>query len=465
MSDTAAAADSARISKIMGNRVKALIEKYPWLYSTKSQHTGGPDLQEVSDELEAMLTVMSLVDAPPDMTSLAMQTMLANAKEHGARQRVEMGGAKKATTADRSAKDTVLGDVKQLSRVLDFNEKGEWAFIALTSKTFRSAYMVSTAAAHGLAWGLSACKATPIRDDQMWGTECAPVVEPCGNNWQACSSEQYAFTAFSQTRNQECCPNATHQCVEDPSSKHYGTKCVPIKACAEGRAPCGRRKGAVMETPDDTCCAADEQCYIVDLPNRRYKSSCLKCDMPCGRPALKDATGDDRCCLPRQVCRPAFSGAAGTKRTECVYPFKCRKHTCKHGGKCVNGASPYVGHTGTFRKCKCKPGFKGVFCEIKANNSGFEAPWSGNVSERAAAGAASALESAKELDEKHHLREKAARAIVSFLRTANKIIKPGDREGEKGDASDPSARVGTTAQQRAAASADAKLPVATAVPI
>eukprot|EP00611_Tribonema_gayanum_P016606 TRINITY_DN289_c1_g3_i1.p1 TRINITY_DN289_c1_g3~~TRINITY_DN289_c1_g3_i1.p1 ORF type:complete len:299 (-),score=41.09 TRINITY_DN289_c1_g3_i1:586-1482(-) len=217
-----------------------------------------------------------------------------------------------------------------------------------------------------VAEGLSACKATPIRGDRTWGTECAPVVEPCGSNWQACSSEQYAFTSFSQTRNQECCPNATHQCVEDPSSKHYGTKCVPIKACAEGRAPCGRRKGAVMETPDDACCAADEQCYIVDLPNGRYKSSCSKCDMACGRPALKDATGDDRCCLPRQVCRPAFSGAAGTKRTECVYPFKCRKHTCKHGGKCVNGASPYVGHTGTFQKCKCKPGFKGVFCKIKA---------------------------------------------------------------------------------------------------
>eukprot|EP00611_Tribonema_gayanum_P002510 TRINITY_DN11875_c0_g1_i1.p1 TRINITY_DN11875_c0_g1~~TRINITY_DN11875_c0_g1_i1.p1 ORF type:complete len:540 (+),score=32.69 TRINITY_DN11875_c0_g1_i1:278-1897(+) len=152
MSDAAAAADAARISKIMCNRVKALIEKYPWLHSTKSQHTGGPDLQEVSDELEAMLTVMSLVDGPPDVTSLAMQAMIVNAKAHGARQRVEMGGAKKATTAERSARDAVLGNFKQLSRVLDFNEKGEWAFIAPTSKTFRSAYMVSTAATHGLAW-------------------------------------------------------------------------------------------------------------------------------------------------------------------------------------------------------------------------------------------------------------------------------------------------------------------------
>eukprot|EP00611_Tribonema_gayanum_P008674 TRINITY_DN18266_c0_g1_i4.p1 TRINITY_DN18266_c0_g1~~TRINITY_DN18266_c0_g1_i4.p1 ORF type:complete len:203 (+),score=39.70 TRINITY_DN18266_c0_g1_i4:71-610(+) len=178
------------------------------------------------------------------------------------------------------------------------------------------------------------------------------------------------MTVFGQSVEQVCCP-PDMLCVTDKSSKFAATKCVAKKACPkEGETPCGRGRVDGVDTANDTCCPKGKHCYLVDLPSGDYKSVCSTCDVPCGRARLKDRWGNDRCCLPKQVCRPAFNGLSDVTNTECVYPFKCRKHTCKHGGKCINNPSPYSGHTGTFKRCKCTDGFKGVFCEIAKTAAG-----------------------------------------------------------------------------------------------
>ncbi|KAG5190937.1 hypothetical protein JKP88DRAFT_297502 [Tribonema minus] len=214
----------------------------------------------------------------------------------------------------------------------------------------------------------TSCRATPLRTaDGSFGTDCmAP--RACGASQFACKSEIYAFTLFGQTLDERCCPRGA-QCVADPKSRFNGTRCAAPQRCGGGRAACGRGRGGVYESADDRCCAKGKGCYEVrsGKGNGSYTTKCSSCKTPCGR-SVGDAqpkTDDNICCKPKQVCRNAFHGTQPPVTTECVYPFKCRKGLCKHGGKCVDKTSPYIGHSGTFARCKCKKGYKGIFCEIK----------------------------------------------------------------------------------------------------
>ncbi|KAG5189493.1 hypothetical protein JKP88DRAFT_233195 [Tribonema minus] len=220
----------------------------------------------------------------------------------------------------------------------------------------------------GVVNGESACKALPIdKDTGIWGTHCAPVTKDCPFDAPACGSNTYAFTlSGGQTVDNICCPSSTHECVSDPAARAYnGTKCVKKQKCAKGRQACGRSKeaGQILVNSDDKCCPAGQQCYMVDQPNGSFTTKCSSCNTPCGRAQVDQPGDDDRCCKPRQQCTAAFHGTAAPVTTRCAYAFKCEDDTCKNSGRCVEDEFPYQGQ---FKKCHCAPGFKGVFCEIKA---------------------------------------------------------------------------------------------------
>lgn len=177
--------------------------------------------------------------------------------------------------------------------------------------------------------------------------------------------QQHVLTTALSFAASLSCPQDTHECVSDPAARATnGTKCVKKQKCAAKQSVCGRSKaaGQILLNPDDKCCPADKQCYIVDQPQGAFKTVCSTCATPCGRAQVDGPGDDDRCCKPRQTCTAAFHGTAPPVTTRCAYAFACAKDTCKNGGRCAEDDFPYQGQ---FKKCHCEPGFTGVFCEIK----------------------------------------------------------------------------------------------------
>ncbi|KAG5192963.1 hypothetical protein JKP88DRAFT_240615 [Tribonema minus] len=164
--------------------------------------------------------------------------------------------------------------------------------------------------------------------------DCAGNRQPCGH------SRAGNYPTHSTT----CCA-ADEQCTVDPDSgAAHTTKCTKL-ACAKGRQACGHKvtmftnkHGHYFEqTPDNVCCAADEECHIGHRDGNVSKCkktiSCPKGREACGANFdglhifndpnltyylyLVYSTPNNVCCATDESCNDTTSGGFDGSRMRC----------------------------------------------------------------------------------------------------------------------------------------------------